>query len=272
MPVFSYYKNKALSLHIKIPRDTETLTCGVFQVCTNKFCNECYKEGHQPSFSRKASPKATLELRKKNGNVIVCKHNKSALWTFDMKKRHSSLMYVLKCFLKDCNSNKSFCSICSRKLSCVVEAQFSGVDVEPFVSQVYFVQSSPQKKKRQREELSETDESPTKRSRDDDLATIRADFNEFKFWVQDAFQKIFPAIYKHRLFALQTQDKLQDIERRLREEYQPSSFPFSDFLEPLFVESVDSTSDVDISRWEEVEKDIESLFDSSPDTSAQKSS
>ena len=164
MPVFSYYKRRPLFLNFQVPREAVALTCGVFQVCTNEFCSACYKEGELPSRANKASPKVNLELKKKNGEVIVGKRNKSALWTFNVKNRRSSLMYSLKCSLKECNSNKSFCSSCSQKLSCVVEAQFDGADATPpFVSQIYFVQSSAPKKKRQREEANETNEPPKKK-------------------------------------------------------------------------------------------------------------
>ena len=266
MPVFSYYKNKALLLKFRVPKDADAVECGVFQVCTNRICEEYYVKGTNLMHSKKASSSAGLELRKKEGDVLQGRRGKKGLWTFPS----SAGPCTLKCYLKECNSNLSPCPACRRKLSCVVQTEFVGSTERPYISQVYFVQSSPQRQKRKVGEVSEvgdtkdtSDAQPLapaspKRQRTDDEYVTREEFLQFQVTVQDVFQRYLPAVYKHRIFCKDAQLRFEEIEQKL-EQHQDSPFFFSEKFSPLPIEYTESMSDCSELAWEEVEKELESF-------------
>lgn len=273
MPVFSYYKNKALMLKFRVPQDADALKCGVFQICTNNLCKEYYVKGTNLMHLKKASSNAGLELRKR-GNAVQGRRNNDGLWTFSSASS-SSLVgpCTLKCYLKECNSNLSSCSACCRKLSCVVQTEFVGSTKRPYMSQVYFIQSSPPKQKRKISEVSVADtssnvsdtsdaqpSSPKKQRRDDAYIT-REEFLQFQLTVQDVFQRYLPAVYKHRIFCKDAQSRFEEIERRL-EQHQESPFFFSEKFTPLPIEYTDPLLDSseDTLAWEEVEKEFGSML------------
>lgn len=272
MPVFSYHKNKPLDLDVAVPADTRRVICGVVQVCTNELCVRVYtgeEEKEDVLFSRKASLDAVVKLhRKRDEHEVSGKQSKEGVWTFDMSDGSTTgtRKYTMKCFVKDCNSNKSFCGLCRRKLSCVVSAKFIGANCESFISPVYFIQSTSSKKRK----TTPVKTPKAKKQRSEENVVTRTEFETYKYWMQDVFSKFLPAVYKHRIFARQTQRRLEIIENQLSSRAATALW-LPDMCEPLPIE-VDELlpdSNLEDSSWEEVERDIEALLCDSQNTSAQ---